>query len=227
VETSRHCRDHRWRRDRSAGSDASVSPRHPSEEPPPMEECPPSEGNPFAATAAFSRNPFDEKAASTTNPFEETAASTANPFDESTGSSSLNPFETSFESEATPRASIVLMDDEGAATERVPAAADGSLSSSSYDNNMADDDNFADSILDQETRSESRKDALAQSSCIVEVEKSLMDKSCDSLTTLQEVLEDYESVMSGNDNLKDHLLSRKCFVALCLDSGLFLQKRYL
>jgi hypothetical protein len=81
--------------------------------------------------------------------------------------------------------------EDGVAMESAPPA-DGSVASSSYDN-LTDDSQVAGCAS-----SGGRPDESANASCIVvKGDENRLDKSCDSITTLQEVLEDYESVMSG------------------------------
>ncbi len=128
-----------------------------------------------------------------------------NPFEESSVPS-LNPFETSFESDGpTPRVSVTMDDKttvepEGGTT--VAGVLDAAMRrdssmSSSYDNmaeTMADKMADTDHVVRSDRSSPSSFDvADSLNSDAAEA----MTKSCDSITTLQEVLEDYESVMSG------------------------------
>jgi hypothetical protein len=134
-----------------------------------------------------------------------------NPFEESSASST-NPFETSFESDGpTPRVSVT-MDDKAAAVEppeggtTVADVLDAAMTrdssmSSSYDN-MAE--NMADKMADNDhvVRSDrSSPSSFDVADTLNNEAAEAMTKSCDSITTLQEVLEDYESVMSGIGDL--------------------------
>ena len=113
-----------------------------------------------------------------------------NPFEDSSGAS-LNPFDASFDSEVTPRVSVAM--DDSADTDH--ETRDASLSSS-YDN-MAD--NMADDEV-EDTLSSLVGSALPQSTVKEMGDSGNGDhlvRSCGSITTLQDVLEDYESVMSG------------------------------
>jgi hypothetical protein len=120
----------------------------------------------------------------------------------------MNPFETSFESDGpTPRVSVnmddkAVVEPEGGTT--AAGVLDASMTrdssmSSSYDN-MAE--NMADKMADTGSGHVVRSDRSSPSSFGVadtlnNGAAEAMTKSCDSITTLQEVLEDYESVMSG------------------------------
>jgi len=182
--------EHRRCRDRSASSDLSPSPRHPSLEPP----------------RPATKPDLSDSSGGGGNPFEETARS-LNPFEESSASS-LNPFEMSFDSDGpTPRVSMIADDQTEVGTEFGTVTAvvldevgtgDSSMTSS-YDNmaeNMAD--NIEDKMADHDHVV--RPDMASSSMDGADTGKNddVMTKSCDSMTTLQEVLEDYESVMSGN-----------------------------
>ncbi len=188
-----HEQQQRWRRDRSAGSDASsISPRHPSVEPPPAAEPQGDSGvgNPFQTSCSQSLNPFEEPGSQSLNPFE------------TSGGESHNPFETSFESEATPRVSLVMGEAE---VDLNSVQMDSSLTSS-YDN-MTEDVSEKDVKKSSSNApcagllSPSTEDEAAIADAAVAVDSGdTMRQSCDSLTTLQEALEDYESVMSGKEN---------------------------
>jgi len=118
----------------------------------------------------------------------------------------MNPFETSFESDGpTPRVSFtmddkaVVVEPEGGTT--VAGVLDASMTrdssmSSSYDN-MAE--NMADKMADNDhvVRSDRSPSSFDVADTLNNEAAEAMTKSCDSITTLQEVLEDYESVMSG------------------------------
>jgi hypothetical protein len=189
--TALHMQNHRRCRDRSASSDLSPSPRHPSLEPP--------------QTAA---KPQQSDSCSSGNPFEDNPR-LLNPFEESSASS-MNPFETSFESDGpTPRVSVTMDDKAAVEPEGGTTAADVLDAAMTRDSSMASSyDNMAETMADKMADNDHviRSDRSSPSSFDVadtlnNESAEAMTKSCDSITTLQEVLEDYESVMSGIGDL--------------------------